>query len=69
MVFIFLYRNYGSLGTPTDPDPSTLVLSELRMRHPEAFSRDSEKLLEEVLSEAILPFSSLSDFQVLAVYF
>ena len=64
-----MYRNYNSLGKAVDPDPSTLVLADLRLRHPEAFSGDSEQLLESVLAEATLPFPSLSDFQVLALYF
>lgn len=52
------------LGNPIDPDPSTLVLAELRIKHPEAFGRESEMLLSSVLSEVALPFPSLTDFQV-----
>ena len=52
------------LGVPVDPDPSTLILEELRVRHPEAFKGDVELLLESVVA-ADLPFP-LSDFQVVA---
>ena len=57
------------LGTLNEPDPSTLVLAELRIKHPEAFSRESELLLTSVLSETRLPFPSLSDFQVSKLHF
>lgn len=60
----FLNRCYDLLGTAVTPDPSTLVLAELRIKHPEAFSQESEMLLASVLSEVSLPFPSLSDFQV-----
>ena len=57
-------RNLALLGSRVVPDPSTLKLSELRIKHPNAFSPDSEALLAKVLNETILPFASLSDFQV-----
>ena len=57
-------RNLALLGVPVEPDPSTLLLSELRLKHPRAFSPESESLLSTVLAETLLPFPALSDFQV-----
>ena len=50
------------LGSPIDPDPSTLILEELHVRHPDAFKGDAKLLLDSVVA-AGLPFV-LSDFQV-----
>ena len=57
-------RSLALLGVPVQPDPSTLLLSELRVKHPSAFSPESESLLSTVLAETLLPFPALSDFQV-----
>ena len=56
-------KNYDLLGSPVTPDPSTLVLDELRIRHPAAFDKEVERLLASVVEEAGLPFP-LTDFQV-----
>ena len=61
-------RGLALLGVPVEPDPSTLLLSELRLKHPSAFSRESESLLSTVLEETSLPFPTLSDFQVASIF-
>ena len=60
-------RSYSLLGVPVQPDPSSLVLSELREKYPSAFSEESELLLQCVLRETALPFPELSDFQVFCI--
>ena len=57
-------RTLALLGVPVESDPSTLLLSELQLKYPAAFSPESESLLRSVLGEISLPFPALSDFQV-----
>ena len=61
-------RSLSLLGVPVEPNASTLLLSELRLKHPSAFSPESESLLSAVLKETPLPFPALSDFQVDTIF-
>ena len=59
-------ENYELMERVYTPDPSPLVLSDLRLAHPEAFSPASESALASALSDLSLPFP-LSDFQTFSV--
>ena len=58
--------NYRLMDTVYTPETSPLVLSELRLAHPSAFTPASERALAAALTELSLPFP-LSDFQTFSV--
>ena len=55
-------ENYKLMERTVTPEKSPLVLSKLRLAHPEAFSPESEKALASAVNDLSLPFP-LSDFQ------
>ena len=60
-------QNYKLMEEVCTPERSPLVLSELRLAHPAAFSPASEVALAAALSDLSLPFP-LSDFQTFSVH-
>lgn len=58
--------NYERIGSPVAAPPPPLSLEDLRDRHPEAFSSESELALHQVLEELELNFA-LSAFQQFCV--
>ena len=59
-------ENYKLMERTVTPEKSPLVLSKLRLAHPEAFSPESEKALASAVNDLSLPFP-LSDFQTFSV--
>ena len=59
-------ENYKLMEKTVTPEKSPLVLSELRLAHPEAFSPESEMALSAAVNDLSLPFP-LSDFQTFSV--
>ena len=59
-------ENYRLMEEVCTPERSPLVLAELRLAHPAAFSPASELALAAALSDLALPFP-LSDFQTFSV--
>ena len=59
-------ENYKLMQRVSTPEKSPLVLSQLRLAHPEAFSTASEGALASALNNLALPFP-ISDFQIFSV--